>query len=80
MRGPLGRCTSQCQVNMNLYLTSGGLLKKKEWLLKWTLPPLGPSDQLSNSAESVMESKCTQTAEDDASNFMSYYYRVFLTP
>ena len=40
----------------------------------------GPSDRLSNSAESVMESKCTQTAEDDAGNFMSYYYRVFLTP
>ena len=40
----------------------------------------GAPEQLSISAESVMESKCTQTAEDDASNFMSYYYPVFLTP
>ena len=55
------------------------VLWKEVWVLIYDAVSPGPPEQLSNSAESAIESNCTQTTEDDASNFMSCYYPVFLT-
>ena len=56
MGGPLGRCASQCQVNMNLYVVpSGGLMKRSMGADIWRrLPrPTRAIEQLSRKCDRV---------------------------